>query len=190
MIYDVVVVGSGFSAIATVCNLIELLPPSSSVVVIGDDPGFGRGTAYRTELYLHRLNVPAGRMSLFPDRPDAFVEWLGDRKRPLREGDFASRQDYGLYVRDTLAALLRSKRSHCRVDFIRAKATGCIERYGTMLGFLLDNGDEVAGRNIALCLGVGNAALPVEIAELSAEARSQVIKNPWRLSWLQRVRAN
>jgi len=188
MVYDVVVVGSGFSAIATVCNLIELLPSSSAVAVIGDDPGFGRGTAYRTELYLHRLNVPAGRMSLFPDRPSAFVEWLGDRKRPLREGDFASRQDYGLYVRDTLAGLLRRK-PRCRVDFIRAKATGCVERYDTALGFLLDNGDEIAGRNVVLCLGVGNADLPVDLSGLSPHARSHVVENPWRLGWLRRVGA-
>ena len=95
MIYDAVVVGSGFSAISTVCNLVELLPETASIAIVGDDPGFGRGTAYRTELYLHRLNVPAGRMSLFPDRPNAFVEWLREHKRPLDAGDFGSRQDYG-----------------------------------------------------------------------------------------------
>ena len=134
MIYDAVVVGSGFSAISTVCNLVELLPETASVAIVGDDPGFGRGTAYRTELYLHRLNVPAGRMSLFPDRPNAFVEWLREHKRPLDAGDFASRQDYGLYIRDSLAALLRNRKGRCRVDFIKAKATGCVERYGSALG--------------------------------------------------------
>ncbi|WP_018897998.1 FAD/NAD(P)-binding protein [Rhizobium sp. 2MFCol3.1] len=190
MSYDVVVVGAGFSAIATVCNLIELLPASAKVAVVGDDPGFGRGTAYRSELYLHRLNVPAGRMSLFPDRPDAFVVWLKERKRPLRDGDFASRQDYGLYVRDTLAALLRDKRPRCRVDFIRAKATGCVERYNATLGFLLDNGDEIVGRHVVLCLGVGNAPLPVDLSALPSDARDRTIDNPWRLSWLRRVEAN
>lgn len=190
MIYDVVVVGSGFSAIATVCNLVELLPGSSSVAVVGDDPGFGRGTAYRTELYLHRLNVPAGRMSLFADRPNEFVEWLREHNRPLGRGDFASRQDYGLYVRDTLAGLLRSKRSRCKVDFIKAKATGCIERYSTTLAFLLENGGEIAGRSVVLCLGVGNAKLPVDTSRLSSTALARIIENPWRLSWLQRVKAD
>ncbi|RKD60790.1 FAD/NAD(P)-binding protein [Rhizobium sp. WW_1] len=187
MIYDAVVVGSGFSAISTVCNLVELLPETASVAIVGDDPGFGRGTAYRTELYLHRLNVPAGRMSLFPDRPNAFVEWLREHKRPLDAGDFASRQDYGLYIRDSLAALLRNRKGRCRVDFIKAKATGCVERYGSALGFQLDNGNEIAGRNVVLCLGVGNAQLPFDLSTLSAAARSHVIANPWRLSWLRRV---
>ncbi|NLS00769.1 FAD-dependent pyridine nucleotide-disulfide oxidoreductase [Rhizobium sp. P38BS-XIX] len=189
MIYDAVVVGSGFSAIATVCNLIELMPSSASIAVVGDDPGFGRGTAYRTELHLHRLNVPAGRMSLYPDRPNDFADWLRARERTLGAGDFASRQDYGLYIRDSLAELLRHKKPRCRVDVIKAKATGCVERYGAVLGFQLDNGNEIAGRNVVLCLGVGNAKLPVDLSHLSAPARSHVIENPWRLSWLRRVQA-
>ena len=66
MLYDVVVVGAGFSAIAMACNLIEALPAGASIAIIGDNPGFGRGTAYRTELHLHRLNVPAARLPAYP----------------------------------------------------------------------------------------------------------------------------
>ncbi len=186
MIYDVVVVGSGFSAIAVVCNLVRKLPPTASIAVIGDDPGFGRGTAYRTEMHLHRLNVPAARMSLFTDRPADFVEWLGRKNRLSRDADFASRSDYGLYVRDTLADLLRHQ-ARCRVDFIRSKATGCVERYTGALGFLLEHGGEIAGRQVVLCLGLGNAKLPVDVTGLSLGTRSHVIDNPWRLSWLTRV---
>ncbi|MBX5301552.1 FAD-dependent pyridine nucleotide-disulfide oxidoreductase [Rhizobium sp. NLR12b] len=187
MIYDVIVVGSGFSAIAVTCNLIEQLPASATVAVVGDDPGFGRGTAYRTELYLHRLNVPAGRMSLMPHQPDDFVDWLKNRGRRLQAGDFASRSDYGLYVRDTLAQLLRKRDGRCRVDFIRAKAAGCVERCNSTLAFHLGTGDEIAGRNVVLCLGVGNANLPIDPAGVPLSARSRIIENPWRLSWLRRV---
>jgi uncharacterized NAD(P)/FAD-binding protein YdhS len=187
LIYNAIVVGAGFSAIAVTCNLIELLPVSAAIAIVGDDPGFGRGTAYRTELFLHRLNVPAGRMSLFPDRPRDFLDWLKGRGRQLQEGDFASRSDYGLYVRDTLAGLLRKRDGRCRVDFIKAKATGCVERYNSSLAFQLDNGDEIAGKNVVLCLGVGNASLPVNALGFPASARSRIIDNPWRLSWLRRV---
>lgn len=127
------------------CNLVELLPASAALAVVGDDPAFGRGTAYRTELYLHRLNVPAGRMSLLPDHPTDFVDWLKNRGRPLQEGDFASRSDFGLYVRDALARLLRKRDGRCRVDFVKAKATGCVERYSSTLAFLLDNDNRPAG---------------------------------------------
>lgn len=187
MIYDVVVVGSGFSAIAVVCNLVRKLPPTASIAVIGDDPGFGRGTAYRTEMHLHRLNVPAARMSLFTDRPADFVEWLRRKNRPSRDADFASRSDYGLYVRDTLADLLRHRADRCRVDFIKAKAAGCVERYPGSLGFLLGHGGEIAGRHVVLCLGLGNGKLPVDTEGLGVTTRSHVIENPWRLTWLAHV---
>src|ERR1700712_4797195 len=107
--YDVAIVGSGFSAIAVTINLLRLLPSSAKVAVVGDDPGFGRGTAYRTEFYLHRLNVPAGRMSVFPDESADFVDWLRAEKRPVDADDFASRGDYGRYLRDRLAGLLRDR---------------------------------------------------------------------------------
>ncbi|OWO94258.1 FAD-dependent pyridine nucleotide-disulfide oxidoreductase [Rhizobium esperanzae] len=187
MTYDVIVVGSGFSAIAVTCNLVELLPATAKIAVVGDDAGFGRGTAYRTELYLHRLNVPAGRMSLLPHRPDDFADWLKAHGRPMQAGDFASRSDYGLYVRDTLARLLRKRDGRCRVDFIKAKAAGCVESYTNTLAFHLGNGDEVAGKNVVLCLGVGNADLPVEPTGVPSSLRSRIVENPWRLSWLRRV---
>ena len=187
MVYDVIVVGSGFSAIAVTCNLIERLPSSASVAIVGDDPGFGRGAAYRTEFHLHRLNVPAGRMSLFPDRPSDFIDWLGSRRRPLDESDFASRCDYGLYLRDTLAGLLRRQGGRCRVDFIKSKAAGCITRNDEPVGFQLENGREIAGRNVVLCLGVGNASLPVEPTGVPAPGQSRIVGNPWRLSWLSCV---
>jgi uncharacterized NAD(P)/FAD-binding protein YdhS len=188
LVYDVAVVGSGFSAIAVTINLLRLLPASRRIAVIGDDPGFGRGTAYRTEFYVHRLNVPAGRMSLFPDRPDDFLKWLEDKGRDISLDDFASRGDYGLYLRDRLASLLRDRADRPKVDFIRAKATGCVEDYPIGMVFHLNDADELAARGVVLCLGVGNAALPLPLEGIPAGARTRLIENPWKLGWLQQVR--
>lgn len=187
MAYDVAVVGSGFSAIAVTINLLRLLPATRSIAVVGDDPGFGRGTAYRTEFYLHRLNVPAGRMSVFPDRPNDFIEWLHRQDRAISADEFASRGDYGLYLRDTLAALLRDRDGRARVDFIKAKATGCVERFPVGMVFQLDNAAELIARKVVLCLGVGNAGLPVSPDHLSLQSKSRIVTNPWTLSWLSHV---
>jgi uncharacterized NAD(P)/FAD-binding protein YdhS len=187
MTYDVAVVGSGFSAIALTINLLRVLPPSASIAVVGDDPGFGRGTAYRTEFYLHRLNVPAARMSVYPDKPDDFVEWLRRRGRAVFAEDFATRGDYGLYLRDTLAALLRPRHGRAHVDFVKAKAIACVRCESDHLGFCLDNEGELKARNVVLALGVGNADLPVSRNRIAESVRPRIIENPWRLSWLSRV---
>jgi len=187
MTYDVAIVGSGFSAIALTINLLRFLPASASVAVVGDDPGFGRGTAYRTEFYLHRLNVAAARMSVFPDRPDDFVEWLRRQGRAVFAEDFASRGDYGLYLRDTLASLLRPRERRAHVDFVRAKATACVQCESDGLVFCLDNTGELKARNVVLALGVGNADLPLPKDRVDEAVRPRIIDNPWRLGWLSRV---
>ena len=187
MVHDVAVVGSGFSAIALTVNLLRILPPSASLAVIGDDPGFGRGTAYRTEFHLHRLNVPAARMSVFPDQPDDFVEWLRNKRRGTSADDFASRGDYGLYLRDTLASLLRQRERRANVDFVKAKASACIRHGSDGMKFRLDNGMELRARNVVLCLGLGNAELPIQAGNLTAPLNRHVIQNPWRLGWLSKV---
>ncbi|MDZ7925903.1 MAG: FAD/NAD(P)-binding protein [Agrobacterium sp.] len=106
MSYDVAIVGSGFSAICTAAHLL-FSAAGGSIALVGDESDFGRGTAYRTELPYHRLNVPAGRMSVFPNRPDDFLDWLTENGLGNDPLAFASRGDYGLYLRDRLATLLR-----------------------------------------------------------------------------------
>ena len=75
---DVAVIGSGFSAVALSLNLLDVLPPTAQVSLVGPTERQGRGVAYSTRLDCHLLNVPAGRMSLYADRPDHFVRWLAE----------------------------------------------------------------------------------------------------------------
>ncbi|WP_244475299.1 FAD/NAD(P)-binding protein [Rhizobium sp. Leaf341] len=188
MAYDVAIVGSGFSATAVGVHLLQSLPASASIAVVGDDPAFGRGTAYRTEFHLHRLNVPAGRMSLFPDAPDHFLQWLEQRGRGLSRDYFASRGDYGLYLRDTLASLLRDRASRARLDFIKAKATGCVSLQDEGLSFQLADGQALQARAVAVCLGVGAAGLPLRDARIADAAWRHIVRNPWQLQWLSKVK--
>ena len=187
MKYDVAVVGSGFSAISLVTNLLQCLPSNSSIAIVSDDSAFGRGTAYRTELHLHRLNVPAARMSAFSDRPGDFMEWLARKGRDVTGRGFASRHDYGLYLRDTLASLLRSQHHRARVDFVKAKAISCYGCGHDETVFRLNDGRELAASAVALCLGVGTASLPRLTSDADMGLLRRVVRNPWRMGWLSRV---
>ncbi|WP_075289304.1 FAD/NAD(P)-binding protein [Pararhizobium arenae] len=187
MVYDVAVVGSGFSAIAETANLLRLLPASSSIAVVGDDPGFGRGTAYRTELHIHRLNVPAQRMSIFADRPDDFADWLRTRGKGVPPDGFASRDDFGRYLRDRLAALLR-ERDRPVLHFIKAKAVACEQCSAAKNAFRLDNGSLLEATNVVLCLGIGNADVSVDVTHIEGPMRERIVTNPWRLGWLSHVK--
>ncbi len=184
MLYDVVVVGSGFSAIAVTINLLRAMPAGSSIAVVGDDAGFGRGTAYRTEFHLHRLNVPAARMSVFCDKADDFREWLAAHGRTADAQVFASRGDYGLYLRDRFATLLRERRQDVQIDFIKAKAARCVRHDNGGYSFQLATGNQLDAAAVVLCLGLGNADLPVSKQN---RAGDRIVENPWRLNWLSHV---
>lgn len=190
MKYDVAVVGAGFSAIAVVIDLLRKLPSTAAIAVVGDDPGFGRGTAYRSEFHVHRLNVPAARMSIFPDEPNDFLNWLKENGRSTGPGQFAPRSDFGLYLRDRLAALLRDRANRAKVEFIKARALGCIDIAPDTTMIRLDHGDTIVACSTVLCLGVGSASPPQTLQELPDTARQHVIDNPWRLGWLSRVKPN
>ncbi|MDH7803503.1 MULTISPECIES: FAD/NAD(P)-binding protein [unclassified Rhizobium] len=189
MSYDVAIVGSGFSAICTAAHLLSSLSAEASIAIVGDESDFGRGTAYRTELPYHRLNVPAGRMSVFPDRPDDFLNWLTENRLGDDPLSFASRGDYGLYLRDRLATLLRSRDQRARVDFVRAKASACRPDSDDGFSFALENGETLRAQNVVLCLGVGVASLPVQTLVKEESRAQRVIGHCWQPGWLSRVKA-
>ncbi len=73
-------------------------------------PPFGRGVAYGTENPSHLLNVRAGEMSAYEDRPADFVTWLnssasgdiGPLQRPVPPDAFVPRNLFGRYLQHAL----------------------------------------------------------------------------------------
>ena len=72
---DVAIIGAGFSGAMLAVHLMEEAEPAS-VALIEKTRTFGPGLAYGAVAPEHLLNVPAGKMSAFPDRPDHFLEWV------------------------------------------------------------------------------------------------------------------
>ena len=106
-VYDVLILGAGFTGTALAIQLARGLPAGSRVLLLGTPKATGRGLAYGTDNPDHLLNVRAERMSLFPDDPDHFVRWLEARQpgKPAQRGaaeSYAPRHLYGRYVRDCL----------------------------------------------------------------------------------------
>ena len=105
----IAVIGAGFSGTALSLWLQSSCPVGTRIYLIARGHRFAAGRAYATENPSHLLNVPAGRMSMFPDLPQDFVRWL--RQQPKsRLGDvapdeqaFVPRSLFGAYLQDRLA---------------------------------------------------------------------------------------
>lgn len=112
--HTVAVVGAGAAGTLTAIQLCETAARRRTplaLVLLDPSPEAGRGTAYATRDPRHRLNVPAGGMSCYPDEPGHFTRWLCRHGEPTVNGaDFATRYRYGAYLADTLAqAIVRAQ---------------------------------------------------------------------------------
>jgi uncharacterized NAD(P)/FAD-binding protein YdhS len=77
---DVAIVGAGFSGSMVAIHLADTFQASREIALIEKRPRFGPGIAYGTDYRLHLLNVPAGKMGAYPEKPRHFLEWLKERR--------------------------------------------------------------------------------------------------------------
>lgn len=182
---DVAIIGAGFTGAALATNLLRRLPPRARIALIGSGDDAGRGVAYGTADPDHRLNVPAGRMSLFPADPTDFVRWLGDA--PEGQGiaadalpySFAPRRAYGRYVSDRLAAAEREAAG--RVSLLRfGQAALAATPVAGGLRIDLDGGRPIVAEATALCLGNIPTGLPVPPDAVDRAIRDRIILDPWQ----------
>src|ERR1700759_1689293 len=97
----VAIVGGGAGGVLAAVHL-RRSKPEAQITLIDASGRPGTGAAYGTTDPTHLLNVPAQRMSAWPDDPDNFCRWLEERAvTPVK--CFALRLAYGRYLRDQLA---------------------------------------------------------------------------------------
>jgi uncharacterized NAD(P)/FAD-binding protein YdhS len=156
---EIAIVGGGASGALVAAQLVRQ-GFSGRIALLEMRARLGHGLAYSTSLEQHLLNVPAGKMSAFPDQPAHFLEWLRARNAPGAAADaFAPRRLYGEYIEDVLktsvGALGGGKFCHIRAEVVDARVTAD----GATLA--LDSGATVKAAKVVLALG-NSASAPFE----------------------------
>ncbi len=122
----IAIIGGGFTGTMVLANLLRLSrqsPAPLHFILIDRQPAVGEGVAYRTNDSKHLLNVPAGRMSAWPDRPDDFLAFARAGDPSVTPDDFLPRKLYGQYVRQTLLEQAGSPGDNVSVEMIRDSVT-------------------------------------------------------------------
>ena len=157
---DVVVVGGGFSGTMAAAQLIAR---GLSVVLVEGGGRAGLGTAYSTREAVHLLNVPAVKMSAWPDRPDDFVAAGHDA------ATFAPRREFGAYLRRILDQAVADG-----LALIDAQAVSAVREGGWRVA--MADGSSVSAR--ALVLAQGNQP-PAPFRAGDGMDPALFVNNPW-----------
>lgn len=122
---NIAVIGAGFSGLMCAIHLLQNSPPQGPRIhLIEERQAFGVGAAYSTESGRHILNTRAANMSVFPDKPDHFLDWL--RTRPehavLDGAAFVTRRSYGGYLQHLLREIACSEQAANRLYLVPDEA--------------------------------------------------------------------
>ena len=172
--FDVVIVGGGASGTLLAFQLLRHRAGPQRLLVVDRAGDFARGVAYRTTDPVHLLNVPAGRMSAFPDDEEHFLTWLRAQSPGAGPETYAQRRLYGDYLVELLATAERTAPAGAVLERRQAEVReASLEPGGVRLG--LDRGPAVLARQAVLAIGnFPPAPLPV-----SAAAAARVWRSPW-----------
>lgn len=177
----VVVVGGGFCGSMSAAQILRragIAGKRLRVVVVERRGAVGEGIAYGTREIAHLLNVPAGRMSAWPDEPADFVEWARSRYGNVRPDAFLPRKWYGEYVRDTLLTTARDVEETCKLSVIYDEVRRIAHRPDD--GWLVHLARGASLRANSVVLAIGHRPPDDPIGPRWTGPRTRFIADPWR----------
>ncbi|HEY0334892.1 MAG TPA: FAD/NAD(P)-binding protein [Stenotrophomonas sp.] len=166
--FDIVLIGGGASGVITALQLLRQARAPRRIALLEPAAHLGDGVAYATRRPEHLLNVPAGKMSLFPDLPNDFVDYLqsaghaGDDEVGLPRR-YVSRMHYATYLRDRLASARAASPATLDVQQARVAA---LQRQDARWTVQLEDGGTLQAAHVVLA--VGNAPRPLPLRGASA----------------------
>jgi Uncharacterized protein conserved in bacteria len=172
----VAIIGGGFSGAALAIHLRQRYGERSSVRVVVFEPRerLGLGLAYGTREPAHRVNVPAGKMTLYPDLPENFLEFVERNGIAARDPDcigrdglpYPRRSDFGAYVAQEAEPYLASG----EIEHKRAAVTS-VERAGSRWRVVGDDGSTTVADVVALAVSHPSPALPRALSQLAGHPK-------------------
>lgn len=190
MTHTIAIIGAGFSGTIMAARLLRAQAgatlPALKIVLInrgaqGATDNLGRGLAYGTKSDAHLLNVPAGRMSAFPEAENDFLNFLTQRGLKVFGGTFVSRRWYGEYLRHILDSAVAACGAETTLKIIGGEVASLTMLQKQKQGISLlkfANGRELMADRVVLALGNFAPTNPA-LSEAAGFLSTRYIRDPW-----------
>lgn len=173
-------VGGGASGAIFALHLLRQQRNDIELTIVEPRAELGAGIAYGTSNPVHRINVPAGRMSLFSDRLLDFDDWCREQGVPALDPDatvgeflFPQRAWFARYVSARLGEAGQGDRlRHLWQSVVE------IARENGHYRLRLSGGESITADIVVLATGNPPADLPRPLRPLIGD--SALISDPWR----------
>lgn len=188
----IVIIGSGCSGTLLATHLLSA--PSSTqplrVFLIERTTRYARGLAYGTRNPAHLLNVPAAKMSAFPDAPEHFLRWLQQHDERVEAGTFVPRLSYGEYLQDVLDEARRNAPANISFELLHDEAVAVeFEADDKRATVRLRDGEGIRADRVVLALGNFTPPDPF-VAERKFYESARYIRDPWNNNALDAINAD
>ncbi|MBS7457084.1 FAD/NAD(P)-binding protein [Coralloluteibacterium stylophorae] len=156
------IIGGGAAGVIAALHALALAPAGARIVLVEAAGELGAGVAYAGDRPEHLLNVVAGRMSAFPERPNDFVAYLleqdpvGTATAADLANRFVPRPSYRRYLQARLTAARAA--SPARLEVHRGRAIA-LRHGGATLSIELESGARL--RATGAILAPGNRPRPL-----------------------------
>lgn len=185
----VAIIGGGFSGAAVAYHLARVAGEALSIIIFEPRAEIGPGLAYSTDDPIHRINVPAARMTLVPDDEQHFAEWLDrdgrvaqDRQATLPDGrSFPTRRLFGHYVSAQLEPFIQSGQIRHRRE--RVKTISGVDGDWHVVG---TEGSDVQADIVVIATSHPPPIAPKSLSETLAD-HPKFLPDPWAAGALDRI---
>ncbi len=178
----IIIIGGGLSGILSAMQLLDIRKDILVKIINASHP-IALGVAYSTNDPDHLLNVPAGKMSLFPNLPDHFTDWLISKNYRSNDlaNEFIPRNVFGNYITE----VFNSYKNNKQLEIIDAEATD-VEKQTNKYSVFLSNGKTIAGEKIILAFGNFLPSNP-KSKSTSYFNTANYFQDPWNPAYLKNI---
>jgi uncharacterized NAD(P)/FAD-binding protein YdhS len=163
----IAIVGAGFSGVATSIQLARQAEDYKiSLTLFNPTEDFGTGIAYGKKAYGSFLNVPAGKMSIFFDIPNDFVDFCQNVDPQVDIKTYAMRQIYGQYLAARYQEIVKNNK---KIDLSEVKdQVVALRRAGDHGAWKIETSSGLYYEfdNVIIATGYANPKWPIDVSHL------------------------